>query len=154
MNNINSNNKYQRENNYDFDNNYLDEKFLNKNKYNAINNINFLNPTIHYEEKEKEQEKENTNNSTGTVTKASSIISLQKKSTHSLPDRPGHIENLLNFNLNEYKIEKTKDTNNAINNKNINDNLQDEDFIRQKKMLMNELHNWSNYDEDSNVDYF
>ena len=152
MNNINSNNKYQRENNYDFDNNYLDEKFLNKNKYNAINNINFLNPTIHYEEKEKEQEKENTNNSTGTVTKASSIISLQKKSTHSLPDRPGHIENLLNFNLNEYKIEKTKDTNNAINNKNINDNLQDEDFIRQKKMLMNELHNWSNYDEDSNFE--
>ena len=152
MNNINSNNKYQRENNYDFDNNYLDEKFLNKNKYNAINNINFLNPTIHYEEKEKEQEKENTNNSTGTVTKASSIISLQKKSTHSLPDRPGHIENLLNFNLNEYKIEKTKDTNNAINNKNINDNLQDEDFIRQKKMLMNELHNWSNYDEDSNIE--
>ena len=150
MNNINSNIKYQRENNYDFDNNYLDEKFLNKNKYNAINNINFLNPTIYYEEKEKEQEKENTNNSTGTVTKASSIISLQKKSTHSLPDRPGHIENLLNFNLNEYKIEKTKDTNNAINNKNINDNLQDEDFIRQKKMLMNELHNWSNYDEDSN----
>ena len=40
-----------------------------------------------------------------------------------------------------------------INNKNNNDNLQDEDFIRQKKMLMNELHNWSNYDEDSNVEY-
>ena len=151
LNKINSNNKYQRENNYDFDNNYLEEKFLNKNKYNAINNINFLNPTIHYEEKE--QEKENANNSTGTVTKASSIISLQKKSTHSLPDRPGHIENLLNFNLYDYKIEKPKDNINVINNKNNNDNLQDEDFIRQKKMLMNELHNWSNYDEDSNVEY-
>ena len=36
----------------------------------------------------------------------------------------------------------------------INDILQDEDFIRQKKLLMDELHNWSNYDEDSNVDYF
>ena len=145
---INLNNKYQRENNYDFDNNYLEEKFLNKNKYNAINNINFLNPTIR-----EEKEKENANISTGTVTKASSIISLQKKSTHSLPDRPGHIENLLNFNINEYKFEKTKDNNNMINNKNINDNLQDEDFIRQKKMLMNELHNWSNYDEDSNFEY-
>ena len=143
----NSNNIYQRENNYDFDNNFIDEKFFNKNKSNIINNINFLNPTIHYEEKEQEKE-----NSTGTATKANSIVSLQKKSTHSLPDRPGQIENLFCFNLNEGKIEKTKD-NNIINNKNINDNLRDEEFIRQKKMLMNELHNLSNFDDDSNFEY-
>ena len=147
MKNMNSNNKYQRENNYDFDNNFLDEKFFHKYKSNVINNINFLNPTIHYEEKEQEKE-----NSTATVTKANSIVSLQKKSTHSLPDRPGQIENLLNFNLNDNKVEKTKD-NYIINNKNIKDNLQDEEFIRQKKMLMNELHNMSDYNEDSNLDY-
>ena len=36
----------------------------------------------------------------------------------------------------------------------INFNLnQDEDFNRQKRMLINELHNWKNYDdEESNED--
>ena len=147
---INSKNQYQRENNYDFDNNYFDEKFFNKNKLNSINNSNFLNPTINYEEKG--QERENPNNSTGTVTKANSIVSLQKKSTHSLPDRPGNMDNLFCYNLNDYRFDKEKE-NNIINNKLINDNLQDEDFIRQKKLLMNELHNLSNYEEDSNYDY-
>ena len=149
--NINLINKYQRENNYDFDNNFIDEKFLNKNKLNVINTISFLNPTIHYEEKE--QEKENNNISTGTVTKANSIVSLQKKSTHSLPDRPDNMEHLLYFNLNDYKNEKNMDNNIINKNININNNLQDEDFIRQRKMLMNELHNFSNYDEDSNENY-
>ena len=147
---INSKNQYQRENNYDFDNNYFDEKFFNKNKLNSINNSNFLNPTINYEEKG--QERENPNNSTGTVTKANSIVSLQKKSTHSLPDRPGNMDNLFCYNLNDYRFDKEKE-NNIINNKLINDNLQDEEFIRQKKLLMNELHNLSNYEEDSNYDY-
>ena len=149
--NINSNNIYQRENIYDFDNNYIEDKFLNKNKSNVINNYNFLNPTIHYEGKE--QEKENPNNSTGTMTKANSIISLQKKSTHSLPDRPSHVENLLCFNINDYKYENNFDNNIINKNKNINDNLLDEEYIRQKKLLMNELHNWSNYDEESNDDF-
>ena len=145
-------NLYQRDSNYDFDNNYIEDKFRNKIKANINNNINFINPSIHYEEKE--HEKENMNISTGTVTKANSIVSLQKKSTHSLPDRPNNIENLFNFNINENKFEKHYDDN--ILNKNINikinNNLQDEEFIRQKKLLMNELHNWSNYDEDSNAD--
>jgi hypothetical protein len=139
-------------NNYDFDNNYIDDKFRNKIKANINNNINFINPSIHYEEKD--HEKENMNISTGAVTKANSIVSLQKKSTHSLPDRPNNIENLLNFNIFENKFEKHYDDN--IFNKNININLnnklQDEEFIRQKKLLMNELHNWSNYDEESNGD--
>ena len=143
-------NLYQRDSNYDFDNNYIEDKFRNKIKANINNNINFINPSIHYEEKE--HEKENMNISTGTVTKANSIVSLQKKSTHSLPDRPNNIENLFNFNINENKFEKHYDDN--ILNKNINikinNNLQDEEFIRQKKLLMNELHNWSNYDEESN----
>ena len=145
-------NLYQRDSNYDFDNNYIEDKFRNKIKANINNNINFINPSIHYEEKE--HEKENMNISTGTVTKANSIVSLQKKSTHSLPDRPNNIENLFNFNINENKFEKHYDDN--ILNKNINikinNNLQDEEFIRQKKLLMNELHNWSNYDEESNWD--
>ena len=145
-------NLYQRDSNYDFDNNYIEDKFRNKIKANINNNINFINPSIHYEEKE--HEKENMNISTGTVTKANSIVSLQKKSTHSLPDRPNNIENLFNFNINENKFEKHYDDN--ILNKNINikinNNLQDEEFIRQKKLLMNELHNWSNYDEESNGD--
>ena len=149
--NIDLINKYQRENNYDFDNNFIDEKFLNKNKLNVINTISFLNPTIHYEEKE--QEKENNNISTGTVTKANSIVSLQKKSTHSLPDRPDNMEHLLYFNLNDYRNEKNMDNDIINKNININNNLQDEDFIRQRKMLMNELHNFSNYDEDSNENY-
>ena len=81
-NKIENNNKindnlYQRDSNYDFDNNYIEDKFRNKIKANIINNINFLNPSIHYEEKE--HEKENANISTGTVTKANSIVSLQKK---------------------------------------------------------------------------
>lgn len=145
-------NLYQRDSNYDFDNNYIEDKFRNKIKANINNNINFINPSIHYEEKD--HEKENMNISTGTVTKANSIVSLQKKSTHSLPDRPNNIENLFNFNINENKFEKHYDDN--ILNKNINikinNNLQDEEFIRQKKLLMNELHNWSNYDEESNGD--
>ena len=145
-------NLYQRDSNYDFDNNYIEDKFRNKIKANINNNINFINPSIHYEEKE--HEKENMNISTGTVTKANSIVSLQKKSSHSLPDRPNNIENLFNFNINENKFEKHYDDN--ILNKNINikinNNLQDEEFIRQKKLLMNELHNWSNYDEESNGD--
>ena len=145
-------NLYQRDSNYDFDNNYIEDKFRNKIKANINNNINFINPSIHYEEKE--HEKENMNISTGTVTKANSIVSLQKKSTHSLPDRPNNIENLFNFNINENKFEKHYDDN--ILNKNINikinNNLQDEEFNRQKKLLMNELHNWSNYDEESNGD--
>ena len=145
-------NLYQRDSNYDFDNNYIEDKFRNKIKANINNNINFINPSSHYEEKE--HEKENMNISTGTVTKANSIVSLQKKSTHSLPDRPNNIENLFNFNINENKFEKHYDDN--ILNKNINikinNNLQDEEFIRQKKLLMNELHNWSNYDEESNGD--
>ena len=145
-------NLYQRDSNYDFDNNYIEDKFRNKIKANINNNINFINPSIHYEEKE--HEKENMNISTGTVTKANSIVSLQKKSTHSLPDRPNNIENLFNFNINENKFGKHYDDN--ILNKNINikknNNLQDEEFIRQKKLLMNELHNWSNYDEESNGD--
>ena len=145
-------NLYPRDSNYDFDNNYIEDKFRNKIKANINNNINFINPSIHYEEKE--HEKENMNISTGTVTKANSIVSLQKKSTHSLPDRPNNIENLFNFNINENKFEKHYDDN--ILNKNINikinNNLQDEEFIRQKKLLMNELHNWSNYDEESNGD--
>ena len=145
--NLNSNNIYQRENNYDFDNNNIEDKFVNKNKINFINNLNNLNPTISLEE----QEKENLNNSTGTVTKANSIVSLQKKSAHSLPDRPEHIENILCYNINDYKLEKNQD----IFSKNINNNnnFQDEDFIKQKKLLTNELHNWSNYDEDSNAEY-
>ena len=130
-------NLYQRDSNYDFDNNYIEDKFRNKIKANINNNINFINPSIHYEEKE--HEKENMNISTGTVTKANSIVSLQKKSTHSLPDRPNNIENLFNFNINENKFEKHYDDN--ILNKNINikinNNLQDEEFIRQKKLLMN-----------------
>ena len=145
-------NLYQRDSNYDFDNNYIEDKFRNKIKANINNNINFINPSIHYEEKE--HEKENMNISTGTVTKANSIVSLQKKSTHSLPDRPNNIENLFNFNINENKFEKHYDDN--ILNKNINikinNNLHDEEFIRQNKLLMNELHNWSNYDEESNGD--
>ena len=150
--NMKINNIFQRENNYDFDNNLFEDKFLNKNKSNIINNINFLNPTINYEEKD--QEKENNNISTGTVTKANSIISFQKKSTHSLPDRPGNIENLFFSNINDNKTGKNQVNKNITKNKNKNDILQDEDFIRQKKLLMDELHNWSNYDEDSNVDYF
>ena len=150
--NMKINNLFQRENNYDFDNNLFEDKFLNKNKSNIINNINFLNPTINFEEKD--QEKENNNISTGTVTKANSIISFQKKSTHSLPDRPGNIENLFFSNINDNKTGKNQVNKNITKNKNKNDILQDEDFIRQKKLLMDELHNWSNYDEDSNVDYF
>ena len=107
-------NLYQRDSNYDFDNNYIEDKFRNKIKANINNNINFINPSIHYEEKE--HEKENMNISTGTVTKANSIVSLQKKSTHSLPDRPNNIENLFNFNINENKFEKHYDDN--ILNKN------------------------------------
>ena len=156
-NKIENNNKindnlYQRDSNYDFDNNYIEDKFRNKIKANIINNINFLNPSIHYEEKE--HEKENANISTGTVTKANSIVSLQKKSTHSLPDRPNNIENIFNLNLYENKFEKNHDYNifNKNINININNNLQDEEFLRQKRLLMNELHNWSNYDEDSNAD--
>ena len=145
-------NLYQRDSNYDFDNNYTEDKFRNKIKSNFINNINFLNPSIHYEDKE--HEKENVNISTGTVTKANSIVSLQKKSTHSLPDRPNNIEETFNFNLYENKFEKNQDYNifNKNINININNNLQDAEFLRQKKLLMNELHNWSNYDEDSNGD--
>ena len=145
-------NLYQRDSNYDFDNNYTEDKFRNKIKSNFINNINFLNPSIHYEDKE--HEKENVNISTGTVTKANSIVSLQKKSTHSLPDRPNNIEETFNFNLYENKFEKNHDYNifNKNINININNNLQDAEFLRQKKLLMNELHNWSNYDEDSNGD--
>jgi len=148
---FNSKNQYQRENNYDFDNNYIDDKFFHKNKPNNINNTNLLNPTINYEEKG--QEKEYPNNSTGTVTKANSILSLQKKSTHSLPDRPGNMDNLFCYNLNDYRFGKESNNNIINNNRLINDNLQDEDFIRQKKLLMNELHNLSNYEEDSNYDY-
>ena len=68
-----------------------------------------------------------------------------------MPDRPGYIENILCYNINDYKLEKNQD----IFSKNINNNnnFQDEDFIKQKKLLTNELHNWSNYDEDSNAEY-
>ena len=138
-----SNNKYinQRDNNnYDFDNNYTDEKFINK-----IPQNNFINPTIYNEE----QEKENMNISTGTVTKANSILSLQKKSSHSLPDRP-EFENKF-INLNNYKINKTQEIIQTNKNNNFN-NSQDEEFNRQKMILMNELHNWNNFDEESNED--
>ena len=143
--NINSNNKYinQRDNNnYDFDNNFIEEKYINKIPHN-----NFINPTIYNEE----QEKENMNISTGTVTKANSIVSLQKKSSHSLPDRP-EFENRF-INLNNYKINKTQEAiqTNKNNNNNFN-NSQDEEFNRQKMLLMNELHNWNNFDEESNED--
>ena len=136
---INSNNKYINQgdnNNYDFDNNYTEEKFINKAPVN-----NFLNPTIYNEE----QEKENTNISTGSITKTNSILSLQKKSTHSLPDRPDKFENRF---LNIYKINYIQELGqtNKINDLN---NNQDEEYNRQKKMLMNELHNWNNYDGES-----
>ena len=148
---MNSNQKYLRDNNYDFDNNFFDEKFYNKNKSNFINNYNLLNPTILYEEKE--QEKDNPNTSTGSVTKANSIVSLQKKSTHSLPDRPGNIENLICFNYNDYKIGNNIDNNRINKINNINDNLNDEEFNRQIKLIRNDLQNYSNYDEESNGDY-
>ena len=140
--NINSNDKYMNQrdnNNYDFDNNFTEEKFINKTPVN-----NFINPTIYNED----QEKENTNISTGSVTKTNSILSLQKKSTHSLPDRPDKLENRF---LNNYKINYIQESSKVDKINDLNNN-QDEEYNRQKKMLMNELHNWNNYDEESNDD--
>ena len=154
-NNINSNNKYfnQRDNNiYDFDNNLTEEKIISK----IQQNNNFINPTLYNDE----QEKENANISTSNATKTNSILSLQKKSSHSLPDRPEIIDNnrfIKAFNLN-HKINQNQEyiQMNKINNINIvnnaNNNTQDVEYNRQKKMLMNELHNWNNFDEESNED--
>ena len=74
---INSNAKYsnQRDNIYDFDNNLTEEKFINKIHLNALNNI--LNPSFYNDDQEKE--KENNNVSSASVTKANSILSVQKK---------------------------------------------------------------------------
>ena len=148
-------------NNYDFDNNFTEEKFMNKIQLNPVNNLkNILNPNMHYEE----QEKENTNISTENMTKTNSILSLQKKSTHSLPDRPEKNDNIFinnnfsnNLNLNNYKINQNQDFTqiNKISNVpniNNNNNNQDDEYNRQKRLLMNELHNWSNFDEESNED--
>ena len=144
--NINSNYKYRNSrdnNNYDFDNNLTDEKMANKAQSKVLNNI--LTPTIHNEE----QEKENTNISTGTVTKANSILSFQKKnSTHSLPDKNNPNESPFINRLNNYKIKDNQDFSQIIKN-NILMN-QDDEFNKQKRLLMNELHNWNNYDEESN----
>ena len=147
-NNINSNNKYvdQRVNNiYDFDNNYTDEKFTNKTPP-----TNFFNPTIYNDE----HEKENANVSTSNATKTNSILSLQKKSTHSLPDRPDKFDTnrFINaFNLN-HRINQNQEYDQMSKINNANNNTQDDDYNRQKKLLMNELHNWNNFDEESNED--
>ena len=161
---INSNNKYLKQrdnNNYDFDNNFVEDKFMNKFKINPVNNIkSILNPSIHIDD----QEKENTNILTQNATKTNSILSLQKKNILSLEDKTDNFDskNINNFkNSNNYNINLNKDfsqvnKNNHINfninsNSSINNN-QDDDFHRQKKLLMNELHNWSNYGEESNED--
>ena len=101
--NINSNKQYINQlekNNYDFDNNFTEEKIMKKIQINSVNNLNeienILNPTIYNEE----QEKENINLSSETCTKTNSILSLQKKSSHSLPDRSDKNENYSNLILN------------------------------------------------------
>ena len=147
-NNINSNNKYvkKRVNNiYDFDNNFTDEKLINK-----IPQTNIFNPTLYNDE----QEKENANISTSNATKTNSILSLQKKSSHSLPDRPDKFDNnrFINaFNLN-YRINQNQEYGQMNKINNANNNTQDDEYNRQKKLLMNELHNWNNFDEESNED--
>ena len=147
-NNINSNNKYvkQRINNiYDFDNNYTDEKLINKTPQ-----TNIFNPTLYNDE----QEKENANISTSNVTKTNSILSLQKKSSHSLPDRPDKFGNnrFINaFNLN-YRINQKQEYGQMNKINNANNNTQDDEKKKKKKLLMNELHNWNNFDEESNED--
>ena len=127
-NNINSNNKYvdQRVNNiYDFDNNYTDEKFTNKTPP-----TNFFNPTIYNDE----HEKENANVSTSNATKTNSILSLQKKSSHSLPDRPDKFDNnrFINaFNLN-YRINQKQEYGQMNKINNANNNTQDDEYNKQK----------------------
>ena len=174
-------NQYEKKIN-DFDDKFINDKCTNKMQLNSMNNIaHFLNPIVYNEEQEQEQEqepeqehekekeKENNNISTEAVTKTNSILSLQKKSTHSLPDRPGKTDNYFLNNNNKinqiqdiYQINKINNfqknidyNNNNISNNfnNINNLNQDEDFNRQKRMLMNELHNWNNFDdEESNED--
>ena len=127
-NNINSNNKYvdQRVNNiYDFDNNYTDEKLINKTPP-----TNFFNPTIYNDE----HEKENANVSTSNATKTNSILSLQKKSSHSLPDRPDKFDNnrFINaFNLN-YRINQKQEHGQMNKINNANNNTQDDEYNKQK----------------------
>ena len=146
--------KQRDNNNYDFDNNFTEDKFMNKFKINPIKNIkNILNPSIYNDD----QEKENTNISTQNATKTNSILSLKKMNILSLENKNDNFDNMNFNNSNNYIIKQNQDftqvnKNNHINaNSNINNN-QDDDFNRQKKLLMNELHNWGNYDEESNED--
>ena len=145
----NSYNKYVNQrnknnlNNFDLDKNFTEEIFMNKIQLNAINNYRNIFP------KNEEQDKEIINISTETGTKNNSILSLQKKSTNSLQDKPNKNENIYVNNISHFKIGQNQEFNLNRNNDNNNN---DDEFNKQKKLLMNELHNWKNFDEDSNED--
>ena len=142
----NSYNKYVNQrnknnlNNFDLDKNFTEEIFINNIQLNAINNYRNIFP------KNEEQDKEIINISTETGTKNNSILSLQKKSTHSLQDKPNKNENVYVNNVSHFKIGQNQEFNQNINN----DNNNDDEYNKQKLLLMNELHNWKNFDEDSN----
>ena len=158
VNNINQNNSYnkymsqrnKKNNNIDLDKNFTEEIFMNKIQLNAINNARNIFP------KNEDPEKENINISTETGTKNNSTLSLQKKSTHSLQDKPDKNENMHINNISHFKFgqipEFPQNTINDNNNNNNSNNNNDDEYNRQKKLLMNELHNWRNFDEESNED--
>jgi len=143
----NSYNKYVNQrnksnfNNFDLDKNFTEEIFMNNIQLNAINNYRNIFP------KNEEQDKEIVNISTETGTKNNSILSLHKKSTYSLQDKTNKNENIYVNNISHFKIAQNQEF-----NQNNDNNNNDDEYNKQKQLLMNELHNWKNFDEDSNED--
>lgn len=172
---MNSKNEYtnQLENkNYDFDYNYSEEKYSKMKQFNGINNINtFLKPTIQNDkdlepdqEQELEKEKEIELSLPKISLKNNNFLFIPKKPNNSFIDKSEKIDKIENIFLNNYRINQNINSinTNTINsnmNKNIicnmnliNNNMnynQDDDFIRQKQLLTQELHNWNRNDEES-----
>ena len=143
-------NKYMNQRNknnlnkIDLDKNFTEELFMNKIQLNDINNFRIIFPKI------EEIEKENINISTEAGTKNSSSLSLQKKSTHSLQGKSDKNNNIMyNNNVNNLKISQISE---FPQNKIIDNNNNDDEYNRQKKLLMNKLHNWKNFNEESDED--
>ena len=143
-------NKYMNQRNknnlnkIDLDKNFTEELFMNKIQLNDINNFRIIFPKI------EEIEKENINISTEAGTKNSSSLSLQKKSTHSLQGKSDKNNNIMyNNNVNNLKISQISE---FPQNKIIDNNNNDDEYNRQKKLLMNKLHNWKNFNEETDED--
>ena len=123
----NNNNNNNNNNNINCDNNNNKNKFSSaeKNKNKRKNIMNMINAEL---------------NNNDDVINSNDSDNIENKNINSA----NNIINGNNFTLTNQNL-------NNINNNNIHNNIVDEEFQRQKEMLMNELHNWKN-DENNSED--